>query len=102
MSNLEKMETKINKKLLTTLSLENEISICLKVIENYFSFLKIMGTGFMAILGVNTLVKDIFGELITKGVLIAIVFVIMSLLLTVFRKFAIIKALREKENSCKK
>jgi len=79
-----------------------EIYICLDVIEKYFTFLKIIGTGFMAILGVNTLIKDIFGELIIKGALIAIAFVIMSLLLTIFRKFAIIKTIREKEKICKK
>jgi|GEM_PF-4906798 len=81
--------------------MKEEIYICLDVIEKYFTFIRIIGTGFMAILGVNAIIKDIFGDIIAKGSLVVAAFTLIVLILTVFRKFAIIKAIREKETKCK-
>jgi len=83
-------------------NLKEEIYICLDVIEKYFTFLKIMGLGFMGILSVHSLIKNIFGEIIAKYSLVISGFIVILIILTIFRKFAIIKAIREKEEKCKK
>ena len=78
-----------------------EIELCLNVIERYFTFLKILGTGFMTILGVHSIIKDIFGIIIAKATLIVVALSIVITILTIFRKFAIIKTIREKDELCK-
>ena len=74
---------------------KEEIEICFKVISKYFIFLSIAGAGFVGMLGVSLVVESIFGSLILKAALIIIALVNVSITLTIFTKFAIIKALRE-------
>jgi hypothetical protein len=73
-----------------------DINICFNAIDKYFTFLKIIGGGFLAILGVYSFIKDIFGEIIAKGSLMVSVMLIAIIILTIFDKFNIIKQIRRR------
>ena len=77
--------------------MDKRIEICLKVIEKYFTLLKILGVGFMAILGINDIVNEMFGKTIAYVSVIIVAVLISVVFLTIGKKFAIISKLNLKD-----
>ena len=76
---------------------KDKIEICLKVIEKYFTLLKILGVGFMAILGINDVVSEMFGKTVAYISVVVVAVLISVIVLTLSKKFAIISKLNIKD-----
>ncbi len=72
---------------------DDTIEVCLKVIEKYFTLLKIFGVGFMAMLAINAIINDTFGKIVTYASIILVGIFVIVVVLTLSKKFAIISKL---------
>jgi len=76
---------------------KEQIEICIKMIELRFKWLNILGVGFLALIGIYNFLSEEFSVIIAKMILVVIGFVIIYVVLTIEKKFAIIKEINLKD-----
>ncbi len=76
---------------------KEQIEICIKMIELRFKWLNILGLGFLSLIGIYNFLSEEFSVIIAKMLLVVLGFMIVYVVLSIEKKFAIIRKLNLKD-----
>lgn len=78
-------------------NIQEKIDNCHKAIENLYMYLRILGTGVLAIIAIYSFLGKIFNIPMVNSMLVIAGTMMLFICFTIFKKFAIIEKLNLKE-----